>query len=144
MIGQGGIDLIKKLIVFQSQEIEGLDGKRRIGFGHICGEKETFPLGVDLATAEMLLLDDLTESETPVNRLLEQTPLSGNQYDALVLLIFDIGAGAFENSLMYDYLKRGDYVAAAAEFPRFCKINKRGEIGILKRRIEEMKLFLTE
>lgn len=144
MIGQGGIDLIKKLIVFQSQEIEGLDGKRRIGFGHICGEKETFPLGVDLATAEMLLLDDLTESEMPVNRLLEHTPLSGNQYDALVLLIFDIGAGAFENSLMYDYLKRGDYVAAAAEFPRFCKINKRGEIGILKRRIEEMKLFLLE
>lgn len=144
MIGQEGLNLIKSFEGFSSQEYICPAGKRTIGYGHVCEDNEYYPLGVTPAEAEEMLLDDVVAAEKPIIKLLEKTPLSGNQYDALVSLVYNIGSEAFEISSMHSYLLARDYVSAAGEFTRWCKVKRRGVKGLLNRRIQEMMLFNKE
>ena len=144
MIGQKGLDLIKSFESFSSQEYICPAGKRTIGYGHVCREDEHYPLGITPAEAEEILLDDIVEAEKPIIKLLEKIPLSGNQYDALVSLVYNIGSEAFETSSMHSYLLARDYVSAAGEFTRWCKVKRRGVKGLLNRRIKELKFFNEE
>lgn len=144
MIGQKGLDLIKHFEGFAPIEYICPAGKRTIGYGHVVLADEDFSQGITPAEAEILLLDDVVKAELSVQKVLDKVSLSGNQYDALVSLAFNIGNGAFENSTMFGCLMSGDYIAAAGEFTRWCKVGKRGLSGLLKRRIAEMNLFLDE
>lgn len=144
MIGQKGLDLIKRWESFRILPYKDVGDKLTIGYGHLIRENENYDKGISLPEAEMLLLDDVIEAEEAVIRLNEKIPLSGNQYDALISLIYNIGAGNFENSSMYGYLLSKDYISAAGEFTRWCKVNKKGVKGLLRRRIDEMALFLEE
>ena len=144
MIGQEGLNLIKSFEGFSSQEYVCSAGKRTIGYGHVCEDNEYYPLGVTPAEAEEMLLDDVVAAEKPIIKLLEKIPLSGNQYDALVSLVYNIGSEAFEISSMHSYLLARDYVSAAGEFTRWCKVKRRGVKGLLNRRIQEMILFNKE
>lgn len=143
MIGQKGLNLIRQWEGFKPYPYKCPADKMTIGYGHVIKENENF-IQITPAEAEELLLDDVIDAEKAVIRVNEKIPLSANQYDALVSLVFNIGIGAFENSSMYGYLMSKDYVAAASEFPRWCKANKRGLKGLLKRRIDEMLLFMEE
>ncbi|RPI74763.1 MAG: lysozyme, partial [Desulfobacteraceae bacterium] len=70
--------------------------------------------------------------------------LSQNQFDSLVSLVYNIGAGAFERSTLLRLLNQGDYTGAANQF---CLWNKAGGKilpGLIKRRCEETLLFLKE
>lgn len=143
MIGQKGLNLIRQWEGFKPYPYKCPAGKMTIGYGHVIKDCEEFNK-ITPAEAEELLLEDVIDAEEAVIRVNEKIPLSANQYDALVSLVFNIGIGAFENSSMYGYLMSKDYVAAASEFPRWCKANKRGLKGLLKRRIDEMLLFMEE
>ena len=142
MIGQSGIELIKRFEGFSATEYLCSAGKRTIGYGHVLDDDENYPQGISPTEAEMMLLDDISQAEKAVSVFQEK--LSGNQYDALVSLVYNIGEGAFVNSTMYDYLRSGDLYSAAGEFPRWCKIKRKGSKGLLKRRIKEMELFLND
>lgn len=142
MIGQNGIELIKSFEGFSETEYLCPAGKRTIGYGHVLDENEFYPQGITPTEAEIMLLDDISHAESALNNLKDK--LSGNQYDALVSLVYNIGEGAFVNSTMYDYIRSGDLISAAGEFPRWCKIKRKGSRGLLKRRIKEMELFLND
>lgn len=144
MISQIGIDLIKKREGFRLLPYADAGGKPTIGYGHLIKADENFDRGISLPDAEILLLDDIVESERAVVRLLDKVPLSGNQCDALTSFVFNVGVGAFENSQLYDLLVKRDFVAAAGQFPRWCFVNKKGNAGLLNRRLDEMKLFMKE
>lgn len=144
MISQTGIDLIKKWEGFSVMPYKDAGGKPTIGYGHLIKAGEKFDRGISLPDAEMLLLDDIVEAEKAVVRLLDKVPLSGSQCDALTSLVYNIGVGAFENSQLYDLLLKRDFVAAAGQFPRWCFVNKKGNAGLLNRRLDEMKLFMKE
>ena len=120
MISQEGIDLIKKWEGFRLLPYADAGGKPTIGYGHLIKAGENFDRGISLPDAEILLLDDIVESERAVVRLLDKVPLSGNQCDALTSFVFNVGVGAFENSQLYDLLVKRDFVAAAGQFPRWC------------------------
>lgn len=143
MVTEKGLELIKRFEGFAAREYRCPAGKRTIGYGHVIRDGEDWPEGITPESAETLLLDDISAAE---GIIVEQVaaPLSAAQFDALVSLVFNIGVGAFANSSLLVCLNRGDYVAAAAEFPRWCKVNKRGVRGLLRRRIEEMTLFLED
>lgn len=143
MVTEKGLELIKRFEGFAAREYTCAAGKRTIGYGHVIRDGEYWPEGITPEAAENLLLDDVSAAE---GIIVEQVnaPLSAAQFDALVSLVFNIGVGAFANSSLLVCLNKGDYVAAAAEFPRWCKVNKRGVRGLLRRRIEEMTLFLEE
>lgn len=90
--------------------------------------------------AEALLRSGLSQYETAVNRLVS-VALNQNQFDALVSLAYNIGAGAFEHSTLLKRLNNGDFAGAAAEFLRWNKAGGKVLPGLVTRREAEMALF---
>lgn len=72
---------------------------------------------------------------------------SQNMFNALVSLVFNIGATAFANSTLLRKLNQGDYQGAWNEFPRWNKITKNGgkiiSAGLTHRRAEEQEVFFA-
>ena len=70
-------------------------------------------------------------------------PLSQQQFDALVSLVYNIGAEAFCQSTLLKKLNQGNYVAAAEQFLVWNK--SRGQVlnGLVRRRQKERELFLS-
>jgi lysozyme len=73
--------------------------------------------------------------------------VSQGQFDALVSFVYNVGAGAFENSTLLEKLNAGDYRGAFDEFERWNKVTVNGEkivsSGLVKRRRREQELFLA-
>jgi lysozyme len=99
--------------------------------GMICSE----------ADGEKLLRKELNTYEDAVERLVK-VDLNQNQFDALTLLVYNIGAGAFQKSTLLRLLNQGKYVAAAAQFERWNKGGGRVLTGLVKRRKAEAALFM--
>jgi lysozyme len=90
--------------------------------------------------AEEVLRRDLGHAEATVLRLVK-VPLSQPQFDALVSLCYNIGAGEFAHSTLLRLLNDGNYAGAAEQFARW-RLND-GTImeGLVKRRAFEAALF---
>jgi len=69
----------------------------------------------------------------------------GNQaaFDALVSLSFNIGLGGLQRSSVRMKFNRGDYLGAAEAFMMWTKGGGRILPGLVKRRLDEKKLFLS-
>lgn len=139
---QRAIDLLKSPRIEGTRHVAYLDsgGVPTIGAGHTKGVK----LGdcIDDAQVDAFLREDLAEAEGAVNRLV-WAELLQHQFDALVLLVFNIGVEAFRKSTLLRLLNAADMIAAAEQFPRWKYDNGREIRGLVKRRAIERKLFLT-
>lgn len=116
-------------------------GIATIGFGHTQGVR----LGMSCTQeqAEAWLLEDVAESEHAVNALVK-VPLTQNQYDSLVDMVFNVGIGNFQKSTLLRLLNIGAYDRASLEFEKW---NKAGGIvrdGLTRRRLAERDLFLKK
>lgn len=125
-----------KLVVYLDQV-----GVATIGYGHTKGVK----LGMTCTPeqAEQWLAEDVAEAEHAVNALV-RVPLTQNQYDALVDLVFNVGTGNFQTSTLLRLLNLKAYDRAENEFQRW---NKAGGIvrdGLTRRRLAEANLFHTK
>lgn len=69
-------------------------------------------------------------------------PLTSNQNDALLSLIFNIGATAFRKSTLLKKLNMLDYAGASNEFLRWNKAAGKELAGLTRRRKAERDLFL--
>lgn len=69
-------------------------------------------------------------------------PLTSNQNDALLSLIFNIGASAFRKSTLLKKLNMLDYAGASNEFLRWNKAAGKELAGLTRRRKAERDLFL--
>jgi lysozyme len=72
-----------------------------------------------------------------------RVPLTQNQYDALVSLVFNIGAGAFRGSTLLRLLNNSNYAAVPDQMRRWIHVNGKISNGLKKRREEEVKQWLT-
>ena len=133
----------RKLIeVFEGLRLTSYQDQRGIwtvGYGHtgdvyaneiITQEDADSLLAIDLHQAEMAIYNDVID------------PLNQNQFDALVSLIYNIGAGNFKTSTVLRELNAGDYASAADAFLLWCKTNGVTNPGLLNRRKAEQALFL--
>jgi lysozyme len=97
--------------------------------------------------AYVYALHHLEKFAQQVNRLVK-VPLTQNQFDALVLLTYNIGAGALQKSTLLKKLNAEDYEGAAKEFKKWNKVTdkktgkKRTVAGLTTRRKQEAELFL--
>ncbi|SKA08641.1 lysozyme [Cetobacterium ceti] len=137
-IGKNGLDLIKQEEGLRLKAYKCQAGVLTIGYGHTRGVKEN-----DVITeeqAEKLLIEDLAESEKWVNKLVK-VPLSQNQFDALVSFVFNLGAGALQDSTLLKNLNQGQYYQASQEFKWWRKAG--GEVLeiLMRRRFRERDLF---
>lgn len=142
-----GIELLKEFEGLRLKAYQDSVGVWTIGIGHTKGVKAG-----DVITYQQainFLYQDIKEAETAVNRMVRVFDvLTQNQYDALVSLVYNIGAGNFQNSTVLKETNRRNFNLAADAFRRFNKGRVKGMLielkGLTRRREAERTLFLTK
>lgn len=144
-ISRRGLDQIKSHESLRLKPYQDIAGKWTIGWGHLIKPEESYLLdaaGITADQATTLLRADLAIAERAVNDLVT-VPIAGNQYDALVSFVFNVGVTAFANSTLLRKLNAGDVDGAANEFPRWIYAGGKESAGLLARRAQEQSLFLA-
>ncbi|WP_176079696.1 lysozyme [Paraburkholderia tropica] len=136
-----GLALIKHYEGLRLIAYADVVGVLTIGYGH-TGADVTPGLVITQAHANQLLGDDLARFESGVGNLVD-VPLNVNQFSALVSFSYNLGLGNLRQSTLLRCLNRGDFTAAANQFPRWDRAGGRELTGLLKRRQAEQALFLT-
>lgn len=135
-----GLSILKEHEGFRAHVYLDSAGYPTIGFGHKLLPGEAFPNGVTPAQAEQLLFQDTEKAQRAVRDNVK-VPLTQNQFDALVSLVYNIGVNAFKNSTLLRLLNQGFYAAAAEQFLVWKFAG--GQPILLGRRQKEKALFET-
>jgi lysozyme len=140
---RAAFDLIASFEGFRTRAARAPDGHWTLGFGHTATAREG--LTVTRTEAEDLLRWDLLPIEDTV-RQVALTPLSQNQFDALVSFAFNIGIENFRSSDVLKYLNQGQPVAAALSMHAWRRAHVNGRVltidALVRRRAVESALFL--
>lgn len=120
-------------------------GLPTLGVGHLLtsDEKRAMPIGTKITKEQSraYLAKDLAQMESAVNESVK-VPITQNQFDALVSLAFNIGAGGFKRSSVLRNLNNRKFTAAADAFLLWNKAGGKVLKGLTRRRREERELFL--
>lgn len=111
-----------------------------IGWGHTMGVKQGDK--ITKVQAQEFFIQDKQWAEDAVNQRVK-VPLTQEQFDALVSLVFNIGANAFSRSTLLKKLNRKDYQGAADQFNVWVKQKGKTLTGLVRRRAEERSYFLS-
>lgn len=144
-ISQEGINLIKKYEGLRTEAYRCPAGIPTIGYGHtgtVDGKKIEMGMKITEKKAEKLLREDLQRFEKGVSDCV-QVPLTQGQFDALVSFSFNLGVGSLQSSTLLKLLNQGKYKDAAEEFGKWVKAGGKILDGLVKRRADEKKLFLS-
>lgn len=136
-----GMELIKSFEGLRLTAYLDAAGVLTIGYGH-TGPDVAAGATITAARAEELLRADLAGAEAAVTSAV-QVPVTQGQFDALVSLVYNIGAGAFAASTLLRKLNSGDYAGAAQEFDRWIYAGGIVLGGLVSRRNAEQQLFLA-
>ena len=121
-------------------------GNPTIGYGHLIDPEESFANGITMEEALKLFKEDLADTENALYHMLK-IPLTQNQFDALVSLVFNFGAGKFSSTECLRYLNERRFDLAREEFLDINKIlnPKTGKLeeseGLTIRRQQEWDMF---
>lgn len=118
-----------------------------IGYGHLIKPGEDFSGGITDARATELLRADVTMAEYAVQNNIN-VPLMQNQYDALVMFVYNIGAKNFANSTVVKYInnpkfKSSVYPDLKSAWLAWNKSCGRVMPGLTRRRTQEWNLFVA-
>lgn len=140
---EAGIELIKKYESFMPRPYVCPAGKLTIGYGHVIGEEEDFTEITKDQAHDLLVEEDLPSRERTVYQYV-RTPLTQSQFDALVSLVYNIGATAFKSSTLLRKLNNGDIEGAADEFMKWVHAGGKRMQGLVNRREAEREMFLGD
>lgn len=131
-------------------------GKWTIGWGHLILPGEDFSKGISEEQADAIFLKDAAKAVAQANKLLDAIGVQDTQeqFDALVSLIFNAGAGKRDgikgdvaDSTLLDKWQAGDIQGAADQFLAWNKGRVNGKLvpisGLTRRRQADRHLFLT-
>lgn len=145
--GTKGIALIKEFEGFRATPYRCSAGYLTIGYGSRLDfiPAEFKRIGrVTKEQAHNLLLMHLKDFEDQVNDLIS-TPLTQNQFDAIMVFVYNLGVGAFAKSTLLKRINNRQFAQAADEFVRWNKERVNGVLrvsaGLTRRRLAEQKLF---
>jgi lysozyme len=115
-----------------------------IGYGttRIDGKPVPRNLKITEQQAEQYLRVDLEKFADGVRKLIK-VKLNNNQFGALVSFAYNIGLEAFKNSTLLRLLNSGDYSSVPAQMRRWNKNDGKVMKGLINRREDEIKLWLT-
>ena len=142
-VSRSAVELIKAFEGFRAKSARLDDGRWTVGYGHTLTARE----GAEITEpdAEALLLYDLIGASHAVNEHVF-TPLTQNQFDALVSFVFNIGVRAFRGSPTLRRLNEGRPLEAAMAMELWRKADLEGERividALVRRRAAEKALFL--
>lgn len=132
---------LKRLEGFRAKAYIPVPGDRvTIGYGFTDGVK----LGDTMTReeADTRLVEELRPYEMAVWQGCTREP-NQNEFDAMVLLCFNIGPAGFRRSTVLKAHNRSDCQAAARAFGLWNKSGGKVYAGLTKRRAEESALYLT-
>jgi len=139
-----GIALLKESEGFSATPYICPAGKPTIGYGHVIRDDENFAdQGIDDAQAESLLRRDIGTAEQAVFEAVS-VGLTQNQFDAMVVLTYNIGIGAFQNSTLLKDLNAGDIDSALSQWGRWIYASGKPLPGLIARRKAEVELFTSQ
>lgn len=148
-----GVGMLKVMEGFKEAPYQCSAGHPTIGYGHKLKKGENIPF-ITEEGADILLRQDVDPIEKFINVHLNGL-VSQNQFDALVMFIFNIGTTAFLNSQVFEDLKRQMYDEATKPWSKWINVTKEvvceetGEMikklipveGLINRRKMEIQLF---
>lgn len=144
-----GLELIKQSEGFSSTPYQDVAGYWTAGFGHKLSQSEISqyvpngtPVSVPYTTILSWLYEDTKSAQDAINSLVK-VPLTSNQFNALVDLVYNIGAGAFASSTLLRELNAGNYSGAAGQFLVWDYAGGTQNAGLEARRKREQTLFLA-
>lgn len=144
-----GIDFIKSHEGLKLTQYLDSAGLPTIGYGHLIKPNEGFYMGRTITTDQAidLLKADLRPAEAAVNAGIF-VPLNQWQFDALVSLVFNIGAGAFNSSTLKGRINNQFTPAEITEaWQRWNKITVNGVLtvspGLTARRKDETDRYFS-
>ena len=140
-----GLELLKKLEGFKAKPYADSGGKMTVGYGHLIVPGDGVALGdiIDPVKATELLSNDVRRTVDGVNDNVTST-ITQNQFDALVIFVYNVGVTAFKNSTLLKMLKAGDVKGASEQLLRWDKVNGVSVSGLHNRRVAEQTLFNTK
>lgn len=151
-----GQALLMDLEGFKSQPYKDLAGHWTIGFGHKILPGEKFDT-ITKNTGIMIMMTDAKPFEDFLNKNIP-VELTQNQFDALIIFLFNIGEDNFVKSNVYAQLKLGNFKEAVIPWAKWINISEwliNPETGIaekklvpvqglINRRQREIQLFEKE
>ena len=144
-INDAGLYIIKKYEGFSSSVYICPAGRPTIGYGSTwdrTGDPVT-PEHPDITIedAERLLRQEVAHVEIALKRLVK-VGITENMFSALASFVYNVGSGAFQRSTMRMILYRKTYEGCVKEFPKWRMGGGKVLPGLVKRRKEEVSLFL--
>lgn len=145
-ISDEGLRLIKSFEGFHTAQPDGscvayLCPAKVPTIGYGCTEGVTLGMRWTAEEVEAGLRREIAKHEAHVNRLVT-VEISQNEFDAMVSLCYNIGAGALWNSTVLKRLNKGDRSGAAQAFAMWNKAGGKVLPGLVSRRAREASLFL--
>lgn len=117
------------------------DDKPTIGWGHTRGVK--MGMTCNIQQAQQWFMEDTAEAVVAFRRI--GVPLTQSMFDALVSLVFNVGAGSVSaTSTIGKALRTRPYYLAWAGFTLWRKQAKNDLLGLARRRGEEMMMYLED
>lgn len=133
-------EFIKRWEGYSEVAYQDTGGVWTIGYGHTKGVKPGQRITKEQALT--YLSDDLKWVESCLAKRVKVS-LTQNQYNALCSFVYNIGETQFASSTCLKRLNAGDYVGAAEALTWWNKDDGRVVQGLVNRRADEKKLFLT-
>lgn len=118
-----------------------------IGYGHLVKPGEDFRGGITEDAATQLLRNDVAAAERAVQDNIT-APITQNQYDALVMLAYNIGSDAFKKSTVVQYINNPDFTSSKypsleSAWGAWNKSGGRVMPGLINRRDYEFGIYST-
>ena len=137
-ISERGLKLIREHEGCRLKAYYDAVGVLTIGYG---STRDVAPgMAITMEEADARLVEDCAEAENCINGAVT-VPLTQNEFDALVSLVYNIGCGNFRKSTLLRKLNESDYDGASIEFRRWDKAGGQVLAGLAKRRLDESRLF---
>lgn len=157
-----GIELLKKLegcvkrgnmhVVYDDKTGRPIDDDAplprgaTIGYGHLIKPGEDFSGGITERKATELLYADIATARRAVQDNIT-VPLAQNQYDALVIFAYNIGANNFAKSTVVKYVNNPNfhssiYPSLESAWRAWNKSGGHETVGLNRRRDAELRLFM--
>mgnify|MGYP003634886407 CR=1 FL=1 len=127
--GEVGVEIIKKYEGFSAKPYLCPANVPTIGFG-----------STRWFDGARISMDSRTISRDDATRLLQ---MELHHIDALASFTFNLGSGRLQSSTLRAKTNRLDYEGAADEFPKWRKAGGRVLAGLVRRRAEERRLWMT-
>jgi lysozyme len=142
-LSETGIAKLKELEGFCAKPYDDGFGYLTVGYGHRLHDGDTCFYGpLSEGVASRILARDVQHAEQAVDALVT-IPLNQNQFDALVLFVYNVGIAAFTESTVLRIINDRLFNYVPHELFKWHFAHKKSVPGLVKRRLAEIHLWET-